>query len=294
MRLRHLWLSRKLATIVQKFDLSGTTVKGMTSKYTMPKKKEEYVAAISVRTGLAREELRCHDCERLKQIWTMVKPRKPQSPLPVGWKKLDVAALKELYEDLNRPDDNHWVRWRCPTLVTEIDMWLADVMADMPEEDLCHETLLCGVCKIPMVRRTNRLTKTDFYGCVRFPLCAQTLPLTYGGQPTKEVQDALKEEEEAHRWQPTKGKNRGYPKFEKEKKIEKDNPVRRKAATAVADGRGSSSDGSWVRAGTIPIQESSDENEEKDPVKPLYNTNVTEEELAILKEMRLAKKNEEK
>ena len=82
MRLRHLWLSRKLATIVQKFDLSGTTVKGMTSKYTMPKKKEEYVAAIGVRTGLAKEELRRHDCERLKQIWTMVKPRKPQSPLP--------------------------------------------------------------------------------------------------------------------------------------------------------------------------------------------------------------------
>ena len=217
----------------------------------------------------------------------------------VGWKKLDVAALKELYatevrEDLNRPDDSHWVRWRRPTLVTEIDMWLADVMADMPEEDLYHDTPLCGVCKIPMVRRTSRLTKTDFYGCVRFPLCTQTLPLTYGGQPTKEVQDALKEEEETHRWQPTKGKHKGYPKFEKEKKIEKDNPVRRKAATAVADSRGSSSDGSWVRAGTIPIQESSDENEEKDPVKPLYNTNVTEEELAILKEMRLAKKNEEK
>ena len=87
-------LSLRVAVIDLVLDLRKTFEK-MTSKYTAPKRKEEYVAAISSRTGLACEELRKHHVGRLKQIWTMVKPKKPQSPLPVGWEKADVTSLRE-------------------------------------------------------------------------------------------------------------------------------------------------------------------------------------------------------
>ena len=173
----------------------------MASKFVTPKRKEEYVHAVHVRTNLAMEELRKHDVERLKLIWSMVKPKKPQSPLPVGWKKFDVAALKEIYEkevcpDLGRTLDRRWARWNRPQLVTEIEMWVTEVMGDMPPEDVYSETPMCPQCQIPLVVRTNRLTKEDFYGCVRYPRCTQTLPLTYGGRPTKEVQDQLNTERE--------------------------------------------------------------------------------------------------
>ena len=71
----------------------------MTSKFTTPKREEEFVQSISARTCLAAEELRKHDSESLKKIWSLVRPKKPKSPLPVGWKwkKLDVADLCDLY-----------------------------------------------------------------------------------------------------------------------------------------------------------------------------------------------------
>ncbi|CAE7777148.1 NOD1, partial [Symbiodinium necroappetens] len=91
----------------------------MTSKFTTPKREEEFVQSISARTCLAAEELRKHDSESLKKIWSLVRPKKPKSPLPVGWKwkKLDVADLRDLY---------------ATELITEIDIRVTEVLADLP------------------------------------------------------------------------------------------------------------------------------------------------------------------
>ena len=163
-------------------------------------------------------------------------------------------------------------------------MWEKEVMADQPEEDLFSESPLCGICKIPMVTRTNRMNKKGFWGCVRFPLCRETLPMTYGGQPTKVVQQALADEAKKHAWMGTKGTGRGYPKVKAEKM------ERRRPSTLSNELRGVSSDGSWVRAEAIPIEESSEDEEEEATI----NTNLTAEETQMIKEMRLAKADEKK
>ena len=141
-------------------------------------------------------------------------------------------------------------------------------------------------CNIPLVVRTNRLTKEDFFGCVRFPLCTQTLPLTYGGRPTKEVQDqmnARKDSSEQVGKKGGKGENR------------KGGPKRtlvgsRPAPESSDEPRATSSDGSWVRTGRVPIEETTDTEKEAQ----LFNANLTPEEMRIIHNMRKAKMNEEK
>ena len=275
-------------------NLSNTSVtikiKEMASKFVAPKRKEEYVSAIHTRTDLAVQELRKHDVDRLKVIWNMVKPRKPQSPLPVAWKKLDVAALKEIYEkevcpDLGRANDRHWSRWNRPQLVSEIEMWHTEVMESQEPEDLFQDAPMCPACRIPLVVRTNRLTKEDFFGCIRFPLCSQTLPLKYAGHPTKVVQDNLHyrtQNDETKKDRRTVEKGRGA--------VQKNLAGGRQAPGDWGEQRGESSDGSWVKTGPQPIEETSENAEGKS----LYNTNVTEEELKILQELRQAKSSVEK
>ncbi|CAE7318532.1 ATJ49, partial [Symbiodinium microadriaticum] len=263
-------------------------VKSMAAKFTAPKRKEEYVQAILARSTIDVTLLRKHDVERLKQIWTMVKPQKPASPLPVGWKKLDVAALKLIYEkevrpDLGRDDDGHWLRWHRPQLITEIDMWRVEVLEankDAPE-DLFRETPLCSQCAIPMVVRTNRVTKTDFFGCLMFPMCTETLPYKYAGMATKQAQDLLapqiaKMKKEKEIVDVKSGKGYGTKGLHAPKRREKD----------FAEERGMSSDGSWIPAGSQPIEETEDEQDR------LYNANVTAEEMKILDELRRAKRSE--
>jgi len=92
-------LSTRVASTIEKIPTGVKENHDMASKLTAPRRKEEYVLAIRARTGLDNSELNKHDTERLKQIWSLVRPRKPKSPLPPGWKKLDVAALKQIYED---------------------------------------------------------------------------------------------------------------------------------------------------------------------------------------------------
>ncbi|CAE7864835.1 Dnah1 [Symbiodinium microadriaticum] len=250
----------------------------MAAKFTAPKRKDEYVEAIRARTGLDASELKKHDMERLKQIWSLVRPKKAQSPLPTGWKKQDVASLKQIYEehvrpDLDRPNDRHWIRWNRPTLVTEIELWLEEVKETAEPEDMFSETPLCSQCRIPMCVRTNRVTKTDFLGCVRFPACRETLPLTYNGKPTKSVIDELqknekntKEREGMHAWTTTM-------------------PKMSRPAPSLPESKGESLDGSWIRTGPQPVEDS---QEDEDP-KKIYNTNITREELEMVMELRKAK-----
>ena len=54
--------------------------------------------------------------------------------------------------------------------------------------------------------------------------------------------------------------------------------------------RPGSSDGSWVRTGRVPIDESTDGEQDK----ALYNANLTPEEMKLINDMRQAKADEEK
>ena len=38
-----------------------------------------------------------------------------------------------------------------------------------------------------MTVRTNRVDKSEFYGCVRFPACRETLPIEYDQKPVQAV-----------------------------------------------------------------------------------------------------------
>ena len=264
----------------------------MVSKYTTPKRKEEFVEAIHARCTVPSEDLRKHDMDRLKQIWKLLKPKKRVTPLPVGWKKFDVAALKHLYQtivvpDLERENDGHWMRWNRPLLVTEIDMWdqeMAEALKDEPE-DLYQEGPVCTSCAIPLVIRTNRLTKQDFFGCVRFPICRQTLPLTYNGRPTKQVQEELHAKTKEKTEETETGTSKSpYP------KKQASTLGNRRGTASLAEVRGSSSDGSWVQAGRVPIETDSEVEEPK----KLINTNVTAEELEMLKEIRRTKESDKR
>ncbi|CAE7631963.1 RE1 [Symbiodinium sp. CCMP2592] len=284
---------RRVIQLDQQTISHSVTVSAMVSKYTAPKKKEEYVACIMARTTVSAEELRKHDVERLKQIWTLIKPKKAAAPLPTGWKKYDVPALKHLYEtvvvpDLQRPLDNHWVRWQRPLLVTEIDMWAQEVTEarkDEPE-DLYSETPMCQSCQIPFVIRTNRMTREDFFGCVRFPMSRNTMALTYNGMPAKTVQDGLEKERKAKTLEESAedvkreekpNKFTGYPKGPT-------NAARRKTP-CLTEWRGDSSDGSWARTGPLPVETDSDHEDSS----KVINANLTSEEMEMIKQLRKSK-----
>ena len=44
----------------------------------------------------------------------------------------------------------------------------------------------CDACDIPMIIRTNKLSKEEFWARIRFPACRQTLPMHSAGISTKE------------------------------------------------------------------------------------------------------------
>ena len=79
--------------------------------------------------------------------------------------------------------------------VVPSSFWRSRGSQEPPET--CPETPLYQTCQIPMVTRTNRMTKEEFYGCLRFPACRETLSKTYGGQPAAVMQQALRQSEAA-------------------------------------------------------------------------------------------------
>ena len=61
-----------------------------------PRRKEEYISAIHSRTQVEVKDLKGFSVERLKDIWTVIKPKRMQV-LPSNWKKGDLESLRELY-----------------------------------------------------------------------------------------------------------------------------------------------------------------------------------------------------
>lgn len=89
--------------------------------------------------------------------------------------------------DYARPSDGHWVGWKTQ-LVSELSMWEVEVQEDtaLLAGAASTRTTHCASCQIRMVVRTNRLTKQDFFGCLGFPECHQTLPLPAAGMDIRE------------------------------------------------------------------------------------------------------------
>ncbi|CAE7707379.1 RE1 [Symbiodinium sp. CCMP2592] len=236
-------------------------------------------AGATAEGGVTKEALREHNLDRLKELWGAVRPpKKSATGLPANWKKFDRPALKHIYAtqvapDLGRDNDLHWDRWSKPTLILEIEMWAVDAAEEL-QRDRDLETAstepLCPQCGIPMMVRTNRMTREDVYGCRRYPACKETLPLRYDGRPTREVQKQMEASEQI-----AKAK-------ENHKKLMAKQAAKSKRVGEM--GRAlSSSDGSWAVAGSIPIEEVSSSEEEKDKK---YNTNLTKEEMAMIVAMR--------
>ncbi|CAE7350390.1 NLRC3, partial [Symbiodinium necroappetens] len=251
-----------------------------------PKKKEEYVMAVASRCKVAPTELRAHTLDRLKELWSAVKPPRQNSVLPANWGKLDLQGLRELYsgrvvDDLGRDQDHHWARWSRSQVIMEIEMWAADAAeATQMDRDLEMTALgpLCTLCHIPMMERTTRLTKEPFWGCRRFPVCKTTLPYLYDGRATKQVQEEL----QAKAKQDTINKEKNKPLMHRER------PKPRRAKEDQG-GAQASSDGSWVRTGPIKIDHDTESSQDESG-EPKINTNLTPEEAELIQQMRVQKK----
>lgn len=167
----------------------------------VPRVKRDYVEAIAGRCNVPMGELEKHDVPRLKEMWAVLKPKSRQPVLATGWKKANLDALREIYLEMVAPDldrdvsDKHYHGWKRAQFLLEIDLWVTEKQeADLGDQDCSPTTPLCATCMIPMIRRTNRLTKEDFYGCIRYPMCRECLPLSYAGQPAEVMQAALLEQ----------------------------------------------------------------------------------------------------
>ena len=234
-----------------------------------PRRKSEYVQAISARTGLKEDKLVDQRIDALKEIWSRVRPSKQGNILPANWRKFDLEALKQLYvdyvvEDYGRPMDQHWRRWTKSRLITEMEYWQREKIEAEAPNDLFSEDPLCDRCKIPMVVRTNRLTHEDFWGCLMYPACRFTLPLEYGGRPTAVVQEELEEAKELSK--------KGY-------KAQNTTNL----GTTSVKGAGKTKSGARASTDTrsIPAEEVSSGDETR-----VVNTNVTEDEMKLIMKIR--------
>ena len=95
---------------------------------------------------------------------------------------------------------------------------------------------LCTICHMPMMERTNRLTKEPLWGCRRFPVCKTTLPYLYDGRATKQAPEEI--QANAKQEMISKGKEKSF--------TQRDRPKPRQAKEDQG-GALASSDGSWVR-----------------------------------------------
>ena len=222
-----------------------------------PKLKAEYMS-----------DLKAHSLDRLKEIWQALKPKKATPFLPVEWKKADLETLREYYvnilvPDYDRPNDLHCKGWRRAQFVLELEMWInqrEEQRKNDPLSDLPEDNHLCDACGIPLMVRTNRLTKEEFYGCLRFPSCKFTLPMSYGGRPTgmvqKEFAETLKTKGAKDVLDPrAKTKTGVVPK------------MKSKRGQVRQGGYASASDGSWM-----PVEQYVDADSEDDKKRTSMST----------------------
>ena len=218
--------------------------------------------------------------------------------LPANCKKLDLESLKELYgtrvvKDLDRPHDYHWSRWTKSPLILEIELWHFDVQSSlehMAEDESPYPK--CSECGIPMIIRTNRVTKREFLGCHRYPSCKVTLPLEYGGRPVREVIEELEEKDKIAS-KALEMPTASAVKIEKKDKAGLLNP-RRKAPGGYPRNRVDRRShpthrGSRVKTGPVPVEEVSSDDEVG--LSRKFNPNLTKEEIEMIAEMRRSKAN---
>ena len=246
------------------------------------------MSAIACRCTVSPEDLRQHSVDRLKELWAVLKPRKNSSILPTGWKKFELPDLRALYvnkvlEDLslNCDHDGHWMRWKKTQFIMELEMWETDMKeATKHEVDVLSEHPFCRACQIPMVVRTNRLTREEFYGCRRYPVCRETLPLVHNGRPTAKVQgefeNSLKKKPHELRLH-QEGHGRDYG----EEGQRQGNPRSQTGRNATASDAGGLFGRVVDRCRGQPLPESSDEED-----KRIFNANLTAEEIAAVQLLR--------
>ena len=95
------------------------------------------------------------------------------------------------------PEGRRWPLGAVQKVTTELEIYQFDrveedkeVNAGKPAEDAAPR---CPQCSIPMLTRINRPTMEPFWGCRLFPTCKGTLPQTYAGRPTAQVQQEMVE-----------------------------------------------------------------------------------------------------
>ncbi len=153
-------------------------------------------------TKLDRSELQGMTLEKLRVVWAGLRPSKKIQVLPTGWRKADKLTLLKMYQNhvvdfYNLAPDGHWLQWTRDRLVVELDQYQMEArgLLDEPEEEGKPLVPFCPECGLGMIERTNRMDGSRFFGCVRFPACRATLPMTVGGNPSPVVQKALKAKE---------------------------------------------------------------------------------------------------
>ena len=160
----------------------------------------------------------------------------------------------------------------------------AEVRADHSPRGLCERDE-GGVPRCHTVEKRNRLSGEPFWGCRVFPACRQTLPWTYHGRPTAEVQAEMQDNKDKSKGK-GKDKDKATPKSSHmPKKTAAPRPTMSKRLNPQQGGYSSTSDGSWMEAGRRQIDTDSDDPTDKKAI----NVNLTEDEMEMIKEMRRSK-----
>ncbi|CAE8713408.1 unnamed protein product [Polarella glacialis] len=163
--------------------------------------KPELVEFLKEKTKLDGSTLNSMTKERLRIVAKeLIKtPSGEVALLPTGWKRFSKSDMQALFRDTVGVADGISAEGKTlEQLRLHIEMWEADLRVHgIPEgqgEKMTAEACspLCQDCGIPMMERRNRLTKEPFFGCVRFPACRFTLPVTYAGHRIDLLQAEMK------------------------------------------------------------------------------------------------------
>jgi ssDNA-binding Zn-finger/Zn-ribbon topoisomerase 1 len=153
----------------------------MAPKSIAPKKKADFVNALSQLTSISPEVLEKLTVEHLRTIYQTTKPQQT-SPLPSNWKRLGKAELQTLYMERvvpwqgNPAPQHEYLRWTKDRLIVELANYVEEVRQEAPEtpEIDLPDHPMCPRCKVHMVERLNRQDGRKFYSCLVFPHCRET------------------------------------------------------------------------------------------------------------------------
>ena len=88
-------------------------------------------------------------------------------------------------------ENKDWIAWKRDQLVVELEFYAREVAEEeFGDMETPENVPMCENCGIYMIKRRNRATQEEFWGCLRFPDCKETLALEYAGQEAAKVQKA--------------------------------------------------------------------------------------------------------